>query len=109
MKTPDGTTNPGPAPFGKKGREVYEQKNPKPKAPEKPIEQKNLKAEIETEKKKFEGKTEKLNKTVEKKGGWSKFSNENSGKISGTGMFLFGLFTGLLGFMFLGAALFGLD
>jgi hypothetical protein len=101
MKTPD---NRAPSsPDKSKGK-------PKPKqeavpGPAKKIESPAVKAEKE----KFEKKSETLKKTVEKKGGVSKFVEENSTAFASGGLFLLGLITGIYPFMFLGGWLFRQD
>lgn len=94
--------------------------NKKPSAPEKPKAKPKQEAApgpakkiessaVKAEKEKFEKKSEALKKTVEKKGGVSKFVEENSGALASGGLFLLGLLTGALPFMFLGGWLFRQD
>lgn len=101
MKTPD---NRAPAsPDKSKGKQKSKQEAAP--GPAKKIES----PAVKVEKEKFEKKSENLKKTIEKKGGVSKFVEENSSALASGGLFLLGLLTGALPFMFLGGWLFHQD
>lgn len=105
MKTPDskkpemkGKPKPQTAP----GPDVRPESAPKPKSPEK-------QEAINKEKEKFAKKSEQLKTVAEKKGGLERIASENSSAITSGGLFLIGLLTGALPFMFLGGWLFHQD
>jgi hypothetical protein len=83
--------------------------NEKPEVKPKQVSNKVESPELKKEKKKFENKSEAVKKTVEKKGGASKFIGDNSTGLASGGLFLLGLLTGTFPFMFLGGLLFWND
>ena len=101
MKTPDNRAPSSPE---------KPKAKPKPKQENVPGPAKKIESPaVKAEKEKFEKKSETLKKTVEKKGGVSKFVEENSTGIASGGLFLLGLLTGALPFMFFGGWLFWQD